>query len=335
MNLLALGRQFFNSRSCSLGIRPVGSADHFDHLEHEILLREYNAAFYRIPRMKVNLHNSGIKNRKKMLHVTLFLSTFFIQPGLIVIKRRSNPMRALMIVTATALIAASSTVSAQPQFQAGGSFSLAYPQKDFKKNIGNTGIGAAGQFAYRFGGSPFLVGASLGFWIYGSDTQSMPFSETINIVTVDVTTTNSFFMGHLMLRVQPQAGAIRPYIDGLFGFNYLNTSTKISNQGYDSDGEDEIASSTNFDDVASNYGFGGGLMFCVYDAAAHGRESNLQGVFVDLGIRSLKGGKAEYMKIRFENDKYLFDKFKSETDLVTYHIGVSFDFAIHSHPTGD
>jgi hypothetical protein len=190
--------------------------------------------------MNANLHNSGIKNRKKMLHVTLFLSTFLIQPGLIGIKRRSNPMRALMIVSATALIAASSMVSAQPQFQAGGNFSLAFPQKDFKKNIDKIGFGAAGHFAYRFGNSPFLAGASLGFWIYGSQTRAVPFPG-VEEVTVDVTTTNSFVMGHLMFRVQPQSGPLRPYIDGLVGFNFFNTSTDISSQDSNWNGNNKIA----------------------------------------------------------------------------------------------
>jgi len=246
-------------------------------------------------------------------------------------------MRSFTTVIVAALILASTLVSAQPQFQAGGNFSLAFPQKDFKKNIGNTGIGGAGHFAYRLGRSPFLVGASLGFWIYGSQTREIPFPGAEE-VTVDVTTTNSFVMGHLLLRVQPQTGSVRPYIDGLFGFNYLDTSTKISSQDSHSDGDNEIASSKNFDDIASNYGFGGGLMFCVYDAVARGHEGNLQGVFVDLGIRSLKGGKAEYLKegsIRHENGNVIYDKYKSETDLVTYHLGVSFDFTISAHATAE
>lgn len=246
-------------------------------------------------------------------------------------------MRALMIVTATALIAASSMVAAQPQFQAGGNFSLAYPQKDFKKNVDNIGFGAAGNFMYRFGNSPFLAGASLGFWIYGSQTREVPFPG-VEEVTVDVTTTNSFVMGHLILRVQPQSGPLRPYIDGLVGFNFFNTSTDISSQNSNYEGDKKIAGSNNSSDIASNYGFGGGLMIRVYDAAARGHEGALEGVFVDLGIRSLKGGNAEYLKegsIRNENGRVVYDKFKSETDLVTYHVGVSFDFAILSHSTGD
>ena len=244
-------------------------------------------------------------------------------------------MRHLKIVLAAVLVLAACAVSAQPQFQAGGNFSLAYPQKDFKKNIDNAGIGGAGHFAYRFGRSPFLVGASIGFWIYGSNTRSVPFSETIDEVYVDVTTTNSFVMGHLMFRIQPQAGPLRPYIDGLLGLNFLNTSTEISSEDSDWEEDRHIARSNNSNDVASNYGFGGGLMVRVYDAQARGREGGLQAVFVDLGIRSLKGGKAEYMTVREEDDEAVFERYKSETDLVTYHLGVSFDFTVNSGAAGE
>jgi hypothetical protein len=244
-------------------------------------------------------------------------------------------MRQSKFVATAGMVMAAVMISAQPQFQAGGNFSLAYPQKDFRKNIDNVGIGASGHFAYRFGRSPFLAGASLGFWIYGSQTREVPFPG-VEEVTVDVTTTNSFVMGHLMFRVQPQAGPVRPYIDGLLGFNFLNTSTDISSQDSDWEGSNKIAGSNNSSDIASNYGFGGGLMIRVYDAVAHGREGGLQAVFVELSIRSLKGGKAEYMKegsIREENEHVVYDKYKSETDLVTYHLGVSFDFTIHSSTT--
>lgn len=183
---------------------------------------------------------------------------------------------------------------AQPQFQAGCNFALAYPQREFKDNIKNTGIGGAGHFAYRFGQSPFLVGAALGFWIYGSETHEVPFQN--EPVFVDVTTTNSIVAGNLLLRVQPQSGMFQPFIDGVFGFNYLNTTTDISNQDSWHHDDDEIASTTNYEDAALSYGFGGGLMIRVYDAVARGHEGNLQAVFVDLGVRYIKGGEAEYLR---------------------------------------
>jgi hypothetical protein len=48
-------------------------------------------------------------------------------------------------------------LSAQPRFQAGGNFTLAYPQREFSRNVDAVGIGGSGFFAYRFGRTPFLA----------------------------------------------------------------------------------------------------------------------------------------------------------------------------------
>jgi opacity protein-like surface antigen len=228
------------------------------------------------------------------------------------------------------LLAAVLPLGAQPRFQAGGNFSLAYPQRDFKKNLDNIGIGGAGQFLVRLGNSPLKVGASAGFWIYGSETSEEPFVTRPLPVYVDVTTTNSIVAGHLLFRLQPDGGALSPYVDGLMGFNLLSTSTSVKDQD---DGE-EIASSNNKSDAAWGYGFGGGLMLRVYDGAARGRQDGLSAVHVDLGVRTLKGGEAEYLTIAPEDaaDRYVTKK--SETDLVTWHLGVSFDFGIRPGPEG-
>jgi hypothetical protein len=224
------------------------------------------------------------------------------------------------------LLAFAVTAAAQPQFQAGGGFSLAFPQKDFEENVDNTGIGATGNFLYRFGQSPFLVGLAGGFWIYGSDTYQTSLVDAP--VWVDVTTTNSIFAFDLLFRVQPQSGPVRPYLDVLGGFNWLSTSTSIDND----DGE-EIASSNNKNDQAWGWGFGGGLMFRVYNGVARGREDGLDAVHVDLGIRSMHGGEAEYLREgdiqKIKSSTWKYNVHKSETDLVTWHLGVNFDFTIH------
>ncbi|MBN2029425.1 hypothetical protein JW824_04205 [bacterium] len=217
-------------------------------------------------------------------------------------------------------------VYGQASFQAGGNFTLGFPQNEFKNNIDNIGYGGTGFFAYRFPQSPLLVGASACFLVYGRETREEPFSLTIPDVFVDVTTTNSIIMGHLFLRLQPPRGSILPYLDGLFGFNYLSTRTTIENQA----NNEEVASSTNFDDITFSYGVGGGLMIRVFQPTQDDLKKNeLQAVYVDLGIRYIKSGEAEYLKkgsILIENGKVTYDISKSATDLVTGHIGVVFTF---------
>ena len=232
----------------------------------------------------------------------------------------------LFYTTLIILLLTHTITFSQTKFQAGLNLKLGFPQSEFKENVDNIGIGGAGHFGYNIPQSPFYVGASLGFIIYGSDTREEPFSTTIPDVYVDVTTTNSIFNGHLLFRVQPQEGFLRPYLDGMLGFNYLFTSTEIKNQH--SFGEDEeIASSTNQDDFASSYGGGGGLMIKVYEGFTE--KNSLYEIFVDIGVKYLKGGEAEYLKegsITRKNSKVFYDLNKSTTDLLNFHIGASINF---------
>lgn len=213
----------------------------------------------------------------------------------------------------------------QTRFQSGLNILVGVPQTEFKENVDNVGIGLSGFFGYNIPQSPFILGGSLGFMIYGSETREEPFSTTIPDVWVDVTTTNSIFNGHLMVRVQPQEGTLRPYLDGLLGFSYLSTSTEIEDQGWDDD--DNIASSTNQDDFTSSYGGGGGLMIKVYEGV--NQNDSPYTIFVDLGVRYLIGGNAEYLKegsITIKNGKVYYDLNKSTTDLMIYQIGAAINF---------
>ncbi len=215
---------------------------------------------------------------------------------------------------------------AQTRFQAGLNLKLGFPQSEFKENVDNVGFGAAGQFGYHIPQSPFSIGANAGFIVYGSETREEPFSTTIPDVYVDVTTTNSIFNGHLLFRVQPQEGFLRPYLDGMIGFNYLFTSTEIKNQHSFAE-EDNIASTTNQDDFTSSYGGGGGLMIKVYEG--FNKNNSLYEIFVDIGIKYLVGGEAEYLKegsITRKNNKVYYDLNKSTTDLLNFHIGAAINF---------
>jgi hypothetical protein len=220
-----------------------------------------------------------------------------------------------------------SSLSAQPRFQGGLNFALGFPQGAFKENTGSNGYGLSGQFAYRLPETPFWIGANLGFLIYGNDTREINFPGAP--VWVDVTTSNNIFMGHLMLRVQAPSGAMRPYIDGLLGFNYLWTETRIEDQDYNDDNND-IASSTNLDDAAWSYGAGGGILFQVYTPPE--REDGtrpIDGVFVDVGVRYLRGNEAEYLKegsITQVGNDWHYDVKKSVTDIVVWHIGAVVTF---------
>lgn len=207
---------------------------------------------------------------------------------------------------------------AQARSRVNPSIVIGIPVSEFADNVDNAGVGLELTGGIGLPPAPVMFGANLGFMIYGFERRSEPLSTTIPDVVVDVNTTNNIAYGHLLFRIQPQSGAIQPYLDALFGFKYLFTRTSIENRRTN----EEFAASTNFDDFASSYGFGGGLDIRISPAA---RGSLL----INIGARYLLGGNAEYLKkgsIRRENGQVTYDITRSRTDLVMPQIGVTFVF---------
>ncbi|MFO7890629.1 MAG: hypothetical protein R6V04_09850 [bacterium] len=227
-----------------------------------------------------------------------------------------------VLCTVMLLLIMTTFIHAQ-QYQAGISFDIGFPQKEFKENIESKGYGLSGYFGYNFPESPIIIGASAKFLVYGRETRREPL---ILPVYVDVTTTNSIIMGQFMIRLQPPRGTVLPYIDGLAGFSYLATDTRIK----DNDWDDDIASTKIFDDFTFSYGIGYGIQFCVYqNPEVNNFEKDLMGVYIDIGGQYLKGGIAQYLKegsIEIIDDTVIYDTDESSTDISILKIGVSFAF---------
>jgi hypothetical protein len=229
---------------------------------------------------------------------------------------RNTAVPLILVTLLLALISPSRTLG---QVNLGGYFTIALPQGEFEESVENNGYGFIGQALFSVGGTPVSIGGSFGGAIYGRETRKEPFSLTIPDVTVEVETNNYILLGHLVLRLQPPVGPFRPYAEGVIGFHYLFTQTTIESR------EENIASDTNFDDGVFSYGGGGGIMFGVYEGGAAKPVS----VYVDVGARYLKGGKARYLQegsIRREDGRVLYDIDESETDLLAIQIGVTVQF---------
>ncbi|MBN2105678.1 hypothetical protein JW835_16690 [bacterium] len=215
---------------------------------------------------------------------------------------------------------------AQSPFQAGVHFSLGIPQKEFADNLDAVGFGGGGQFFYRLPQTGVSFGLGLDFYVYGSETRKESLKPFAPEIDVDITRTNGIFQGFLMMRLQPRSMRITPYADGIFGFNYLVTSTSVKNES----SNEEIASSTNYDDAAMCYGGGAGLLIRVYKNEITDPEESEFSVSIDLGFRVLNGGEADYLKkgdieITEEYD-VIYHVNHSRTDLITINLGVSFSF---------
>lgn len=223
------------------------------------------------------------------------------------------------------VIALTPGIAGAQNFQGNLDFIVGVPRGEFRDNVDRSGFGVNAEVGYAPRANPFMVGVDIQYLNYGNETRREPFSTTIPDVTVNVSTTNNIFMGHAFVRIQPNEGFFRPYVEGLVGFNYLFTTTSISNV---STGE-EVASSTNFDDAAFSYGGGAGAMFRVYEADEDDIDAGVKEVLIHVKARYLLGGEAEYLKegsIRRENGNVIYDVSRSRTDLMAFHIGVSLRF---------
>lgn len=205
------------------------------------------------------------------------------------------------------------------EIQFGIDFLTVVPEGGFKQNIDNNGYGIGGQFLVGIRRSPFLVGADFGTVRYGSETTREPFSSTIPEIELEVQTDNKIVLTHFLVRAQPREGNVRPYLDGLIGFKYLFTDTRIRSEFSD----ETIARTTNFSDYTFSYGLGGGVQILLAGSGS-GRQ-----ILLDGKVRYLRGSEAEYLRrgsIRRVNGAVLFDTLSSRTDVLTTQIGVTFRF---------
>ncbi len=219
------------------------------------------------------------------------------------------------------------TTRAQVRPEVGLSFAVGLPQGEFSEKLDQNGFGGSLYGGIGFDRLPVFIGASLDFLIYGYERRTEPFSNTIPDVRVNVATSNNIAAGHLLFRLQPPIGAVRPYLDGLIGFKYLFTQTSIDSEGWMDDGE-PIAASTNFDDIAFSYGAGGGLHIPLYSGKM-GDANRIGSVMLNIGARYLFGSEAEYLKegsIRRTNGSVSFDVERSRTAVLEPQFGVVFRF---------
>lgn len=207
-------------------------------------------------------------------------------------------------------------------------FLLGFPQGEFKQNVDRTGFGLALDFAYTPSNSfPISLGANIGILNYGNESRRERFSMTIPDVMVDVTRTNNLVNLHFLTRFGPVRGLVRPYLEGLLGGSYIWTQTEIKDEyGY----SQKIASSTNFDDYAWSYGGGGGVIIYLTRLSKEEEiDKTIFDLFLDLKVRYLYGSTARYLKegsVKIINGYAYYDVYKSKTDILSFHLGVTVCF---------
>ena len=233
-------------------------------------------------------------------------------------------MRKAIIIFAAGLLALLLTVppyAAASEFQFSLAFSPALPMGQFQDVLDKTVWGGTLSFAFRPTGSPVMIGTSLGFGAYETDHWETWLGLTDPDVLVDMRTTNGLLSWNVFLRIQPERGFLRPYIDLFAGLHNLRTDTTVE-EG-DSDDIDGDFSINNASDTAFAFGAGAGIQFPLLRFVRQdGRRAF--SIELDLAARYAKGGRAEYL---IETDEYgVFDGRRSRTDLLTLSAGLSFIF---------
>ena len=182
----------------------------------------------------------------------------------------------------------------------------------------------------------FGLGLNVGISQYGNSERQIPFSYYTDLVTITEKTTNDLAYVHLLARIIPFHGKVRPYFEGLLGMKNLFTSTKVISENCPEEDEDtcEIASSTNYSDNAFSYGGGGGLEITLTSFGGD-EDSGIKGVLsFFINARYMIGAEAEYLKegaITFSDPQdgpvqTTFDPSTSKTDVLQISLGLNFNF---------
>ena len=202
------------------------------------------------------------------------------------------------------------------RFQFSPKFLVGVPVGPFGEKVGAS-PGVAVDFAARVGQSPVSVGAAFDYLLYGKETRSIALFPTVPEVFSDVRTTNNLIRTHALVRVQPPAGRVRPYAEGLLGFSYVYTRTSVD---LGDDGGD--AATTHLGDFAPSFGAGGGVTIGLVSWS----EARLG---LDVGLRYLTGGEVDYLtpgELQRDETGVTFEPTRSRATLFGMQIGVTVDF---------
>ena len=204
----------------------------------------------------------------------------------------------------------------------------AFPSRTF---VGITGIvaqpvgefqnyvGTAGGFGLNFvqqldRNGAFGLRLDLDYVIYGHEKQRIhPFPR----IDADLTTDNNIVFAGIGPQIMVPNGHFRPYLSGSVGLAYFFTHSSI--EGKD-DTNNDLFNTTNQHDATFAYTGAAGL----YIPVRHGNRP----ISIDLGARYHNNGTAEYLRegsiIDNPDNTVSFTPFRTKTNLVTYHLGVSF-----------
>lgn len=205
-----------------------------------------------------------------------------------------------------------------PRNYLGGSFTVARPTGDFGEYV-NNGLGGDLHYIRALDDQGVVaLRVDAGLAIYGYERYTT--GDDWGYLT-DVTTSNNIAWIGVGPQIGVPDGRLRPYVNGYAGYSFLWTTTTLDDgyDYYDDPYYDDDVSYTEQDDWSFSYGAGAG----VYIPVGSGRNP----VSIDLGLRYHNNGEAEYLRegdiVGNPDGSVSLYPVRSDTDLMTYHIGFS------------
>lgn len=173
---------------------------------------------------------------------------------------------------------------------------------------GRLPLSSAGPLALRLDG---------GFMVYGHERRGMCFPAPVGCrVGLDLNTYNTI----AYIGVGPELagpGSVSPYVNGSLGLTWFVTNSSLSG----ADDFDTNFSTTNHSDGVMSLRAGGGVRFKVGGSA-------WRPVMLDVGAQYHRNGNAEYLRegdiVDYPDGSIALYPNHSETNLVTFKVGVSF-----------
>jgi hypothetical protein len=205
----------------------------------------------------------------------------------------------------------------------GGTFTVARPQGEFGDQV-DRGLGGDLHYLRALGvNTQVALRVDAGLAIYGYDKFTV--EDGYGYLTDASTSNNVAWIG-----VGPQVGLpdgrLRPYVNGYAGYSFLWTTTTIDDSDgyyYGDEYYDDDTSFTEQDDWSFSYGGGAGLYIPVRSGASP--------VSLDVGVRYHNNGEAEYLRegdiVENSDGSVTLYPTRSDTDLLTFHIGFSIGIA--------
>ena len=139
------------------------------------------------------------------------------------------------------LLAAVSPARAQPpagaprgqtDVQCSGGLLIGVPVGGFGSHVESSG-GVTGQLDVGLFRSIVSVGGEASYLLYGTESRELDLGAVVPELpgTVVTLTTDNSMISSTDASGAARHGRWRPYVDGLFGFNYIHTSTHIAAPG--------------------------------------------------------------------------------------------------------